>query len=347
MRLNMDKRMKMRSGQRSILAAWICLASLMLSCSALAEAVSRKLNTTDPMPKLSLVDSQGQAFEYNSADGTVLLVAFFSPEKTQSLKAIEDIEAVLTSLQPLPGKLTLLAVSDDPNAIYQSKLRNSEELTVRFIIDSDFKLWGQFGVIASPTVFLAGTDGRIELIRPGYGYDFAPVIKSHLQTVMGMTPKTETNHAQVKTVMNDSVQEKANRHLKMAQLLESRGSYDAARIQLETAVKIDPNSLECALELGRLYCMTADPHKAIDAVKGLQASDRAQQAARAFVLGKAYSLLNEFSQAEVHLLAAVELDPEHSQAFYELGKLYHLQKQSDKALESYRKALDLVFRSRK
>lgn len=344
----MDKRIIMRSGQRSILSAWICLASLMLSCSALAEAVSRKLNTADPMPKLSLVDSRGEAFEYKPADPVVLLVAFFSPGKTQSLKAIEDIEAVLTSLQPLPGKLTFLAVSDDPNGISQSKLRNSEKLTVRFIIDADFTLWGQFGVIASPTVFLVGTDGRIELIRPGYGYDFAPVLKSHLQTVMGMTPKTETNHAgQVKTVINDSVQEKANRHLKMAQLLENRGSYDAARMQLEKALQIDPNSLECTLELGRLYCMTAEPQKAIDAVKDLQASDRAQQAARAFLLGKAYSLLNEFAQAEVHLLAAVELDPEHSEAFYELGKLYQLQKQSDKALESYRHALDLVFHSRK
>jgi tetratricopeptide (TPR) repeat protein len=309
---------------------------------------SRKLTVFDPMPEISVVDTEGRQVRYAPSENTALFVVFFSPEKTQSIRAMADIEDVLGSLHEMPHKLSFLAISDDPNSVNTLKFKNTDQLTTSFIKDSNFKLWGKFGVIASPTVFLAGTDGKIQFIKAGYGYDFAPAIKSKLQAIMGLIPEDDVNNIRrVKTVTNDSVAEKANRHLKMAKMLENRDNYDGALAQLETAIQIDPNSIECSLELGRLYCVVSDPNKAINVVGNLQLTDKKHQVVRAFVLGKAYGQLKDYSRAEKYLLETVTLNPKDSQAFYELGKIYQLQHLTEKAIDCYRESLDLIYREKK
>ena len=219
-----------------------------------------------------------------------------------------------------------------------------DNLSVHVINDSDFKLWGKFGVIATPTVFLVKEDGKIELIKAGYGYDFAPIIKSKLRVILGIAPENEISDiSQVKTVTNDSIREKANRHLKMAQMLEEKGNDSAALTQLETATQIDPNCIECSLELGRLYCKMAKPNKAIETVEKLSPDGKSHKAFQCFVLGKSYSQLGDFPTAEKYLLTTVEIDLKNSEAYYELGKIYQAQGQTDKAINSYKKALDLVY----
>jgi len=314
------------------------------ACHWRAEAASRNLNPSDPMPAFSTVDVNGVDLQCAPTDNTAFLIVFFSPEKRQSLKAITDIEEVLGDFGPMPHRLSFLAVSDDPNAVDVVKIKSIENLTVHVINDNDFKLWGKFGVIASPTVFLVGTDGRIDLIRAGYSYDFAPAIKRGIQVAMGLISETDTVKSEpVKTVTNSSSEAKAHRHVRMAQLLEERGDYEGALSQLEKAVQIDPNAIECLLELGRLYCVMEAPDKAINAVKDLRPSQKKFQVLHAFILGIAYGMQNDFSNAEKYLLIVVELDPKHSRAFYELGKIYQSQGQEKKAAEMYRKSLDIIY----
>lgn len=81
----------------------------------------------------------------------------------------------------------------------------------------------------------------------------------------------------------------------------------------------------------------------MDMVQGLSITDRGQQSIQAYILGKACRQLKEYEQALKYLLKAVELDPKNSRAYYELGTIYSLQDQKDKALEAYRKALNLIY----
>jgi len=328
-------------------SVFVCLSGLLISCGCFAEAASRTLNISDIVPEFSVVDSEGVEFKYSPTDQAVLLAVFFSPEKSQSKKAMEDIEGILGSFHKLPHKLSFLMISDDPNAVHTTQVPHCEQLEMHFVVDSDFKLWGKFGVIASPTVFLAGVDGKIELVKAGYGYDFVPMVESKLKVVMGLISEKDSRDAtQVKTVTNDSLAEKANRHLKMARMLEKKGSYGVALTQLETATQMDPNSIECKLELGRLYCMVSDPNKAISSVLGIETVDEKSKAVRFFVLGKAYGQLGDYSKAAEHLQKAVDIDPKNSRAFYELGRIYQRNGQKDKAIEVYRKSLDLIYPER-
>ena len=126
-------------------------------------------------------------------------------------------------------------------------------------------------------------------------------------------------------------------------MLEQKGRYDAALAQLKMAVQADPNLVESSIELGRLYCVVADPNEAISTVKGIHPTQKNDLSQRSFVLGVAYGQLKDYPTAEKYLLEAVAFDPKNGQAFFELGKIYQLQENTEKAVVFYRKSLDLVY----
>ena len=211
-------------------------------------------------------------------------------------------------------------------------------------VDAQYKLWGRFGVIASPTVFVADTHGKIALIKAGHGYDFAPMVQSKLRAVLGLETETLAADAgQVKTLDNNDPASKAAQHLQMAKMLEQKHKYDSALEQLGIAQKLDPNSVEIILEIGRLYCRASKPEKAIETVKPLAPASNEFIALRAFVLGKSYRMTKDWAQAEKNLLEALKYKPKDSETLYELGRVYHLQNQNEKALDLYSKSLELIY----
>ena len=109
------------------------------------------------------------------------------------------------------------------------------------------------------------------------------------------------------------------------------------------AQKLDPNSVEIILEIGRLYCRASKPEKAIETVKPLVLAGNKPLAMRAFVLGKSYRMTKDWAQAEKNLLEALKYNPKDSETLYELGRVYHLQNQNEKALELYSKSLELIY----
>jgi tetratricopeptide (TPR) repeat protein len=61
------------------------------------------------------------------------------------------------------------------------------------------------------------------------------------------------------------------------------------------------------------------------------------------ILGWANRRLGKLEAAEELLLEAVRLNPKSSRALFELGKVYQFQRQSEKAMQSYYKALAHIF----
>jgi len=322
------------------------LAVVLAASAAVAQA--RKLNVADPMPQITATDSSGTEFKYPRDANEVLLVAFLSPAKSQSVKALADLEQMVEAIDQSPNGLSVLYVlEDDPNSAAAIKIQEqgpNARIQKRLVVDQGYQLWGTFGVIASPTVFLAGTDQKIRYIKAGYGYDFAPAIKSKLQVALGLTRQdTFTESGGIKTVNNDTISGKVSRHLQMAKMLQQQQKYDSALKQLELAARIDPNSTDTLLELGRLYCLVSEPQKAIDTITPIETSQKEQQAIRTFLLGKGHYLLKEYEMAEKCLLESLELDPLSSEAYYLLGRVYHVQNQTEKAVQAYYESLRLLY----
>ena len=55
--------------------------------------------------------------------------------------------------------------------------------------DPNFAFWGKLGVIASPTAVVVGSDGRIQWVRAGYGYDFIAGFHAQLRKALGLSDR--------------------------------------------------------------------------------------------------------------------------------------------------------------
>ncbi|MDO8302124.1 MAG: hypothetical protein Q7T18_02680, partial [Sedimentisphaerales bacterium] len=181
-------------------------------------------------------------------------------------------------------------------------------------------------------------------IKAGYGYDFAPVVRSHLSSALeikGAEPPQEV--IVVQTLEKDSPQAKAQRHLKLADILETRGQIESALAEARKAKELDPNSVDASLCIGRLCCMNGDGKAALDAVGKIKVQTSQQEVQMNLILGWAHRQIGDFDSALKFLLNAANLDPASSRTFYELGKVYQDKHDINKAQEAYRKALEIVF----
>ena len=131
---------------------------------------------------------------------------------------------IVSNLGKASDRLMYVAVSDDPNL--ESALQDPGGVSRmrHLVVDAQYKLWGRFGVIASPTVFVADAQGKIALIKAGYGYDFAPWFNPNCGPFGFGGGNLTADAGQVKTLDNNEPASKAAQHLQMAKMLEQKQS---------------------------------------------------------------------------------------------------------------------------
>jgi tetratricopeptide (TPR) repeat protein len=213
----------------------------------------------------------------------------------------------------------------------------------RILLDTEYKLWGRFGVIVTPTLVITDKTDLLKWAKSGYSYNFAPAARLHIEQAMGLTDTTEQDALQVRTLTNATEQSKVKRHLQMAKTLEAKGRLESAILQALEAQKLDPNSIDVKLQLAQLYCKTGKGAEAIKTVEKAEPQKRAQKAQVKLILGWSNRLLGKLGTAQKLLLEAVLLDPKSARSLFELGKVYLATGEKDKAIEAYQKALALVF----
>ena len=322
------------------------LAVQVLLASTLSEAALRKVNVADTMPEFSLQGVDGSApFAYKHSGGKVLVLAFLPAVQDRLERAVADVEALAKSF---PEQIKLIdfacVISGPVEKDLLKSIKPGSELGFPILLDGEYHLWGTLGVIAAPTFLIVGKDDKILWIKAGYGYDFVPVARVHVNQALGIAQETALEDAQhVKALTNDTVSDRLQRHLQMAKVLEQKGRFESAAAEIQKAAELDPNSIEPGLELGELYCRAGRAKTALELAEKLKATGRTDKARVLLISGWARRQLNELEPAEKLLLEAVTLDPKSIRALFELGKVYQARGQLDKAVESYRKALAIVF----
>ena len=207
-------------------------------------------------------------------------------------------------------------------------------------MDSEYKLWGKLGIIATPTVVISDTNDKVICVKAGYGYDFVPMVRAYVNQALGLAQKTTPEDAsRVKTVSNSTIAARIKRHLQMAKMLEQKDRLEPAIAEIQKARELDPNSPEAALELGELFCRAGRSKSALDITESLRVTSRLDKARLLLISGWAKRQMGELDTAEKNLLEATTLDPKSARALFELGKIYQAKQQNDKAMETYNKAL--------
>jgi tetratricopeptide (TPR) repeat protein len=308
-------------------------------------AALRKVKVGERIPEFSLPDTKGGTFTYKGNQDKVLFLSFLPTSQRRIERAIVDIEKVVESLNENIEQLEVVCAISGPAAKDFSPPRKADsKLTFPILLDSNFQLWGRLGVIAAPTVVIVGKDSKIAWIKSGYGYDFVPVARAHLMQALGIAQENTVEDAQkVKTVTNDTVTARIQRHLQMAKILEEKGRVESAIAEYQKAAKLDPNSNTAILELGELLCRTNRNKEALSLTEKLITSKNSDKARLLLISGWARRQMGKLETAEELLLESIKLNPASIRALFELGKIHQAKGQTEKAMKSYYRALTLHF----
>lgn len=333
-----------RNGSLLTVFSLIFLVQALVLTSA-ARGDLRKAKIGDTMPEFSLPDSNGATFTYKHGSNKVLVLAFLPTIQSRLERAVADVDAVAETFAEQAEQLNFAGVVSGPaEKDVLKSLKPGSRPTFPILLDSDYQLWGTLGVIAAPTVLIVGKDDKILWIKGGYGYDFVPVARAYVNQALGIAQQTTPEDAQhVKAVTNDTIEARLQRHLQMAKILEQKGRLESAAAEIQKAAQLDPNSLEPPLELGELFCRAGRSKAALELAEKLTAASRPDKARVLLITGWAKRQMGDLELAQKLLLEATTLDPKSVRAFFELGKVYQARGLTDKALESYHKALKLVF----
>jgi tetratricopeptide (TPR) repeat protein len=275
------------------------------------------------------------------------MLAFLSSQQKRSQKAIEDILSVLSDIPA--DKLTSLQVAIVVKNVNKREfivsIQKDAPVVVRIIGDEQYKIWGKFGVIATPTVFISDSLGKVLCVKPGHAYDFAPVVKFRLFQALDIPFDVSSDDASnVRTVANSTMSAKAKRHLQMAELLSRKGRVSSALEQAQMAYEIDPNSAEVAMELGNLLCQAGRAREAINLVSSLSGRSNRDKARVNLIMGWAKRQLDQLEDAEKFLQEGIKQDPTSPRLRFELGRIYQQRNDSEKAMHAYFRALQLIYR---
>lgn len=325
-------------------AVLILAAGQLLLCAA-AEAGQRRLGIGAKMPEFSAADTAERVFNYKHGGGKVLMVVFLSGRQKHSEWAAAEIERIVGKLDEHVKRLDVVVAVDDPNTgvKFQSK---DKELVQNFhiLLDTEYKLWGKFGIIATPTVIISDTNDTVLWVQAGHGYDFAPVIQARLNQALGIPQEIDPNDAgRVKIIANTAVSARMKRHLQMAKILEQKGRLKSAIGEINKAAELEPNSVEVTLELGELLCRANQSKAALDVIEKVKTIKRVDKARALLISGWAKRQMGRLDEAEKLLLKATTLNPKFSRGLFELGKVYQAQGKVDKAMKVYYRALVQIF----
>jgi tetratricopeptide (TPR) repeat protein len=288
----------------------------------------------DKIPEFSSVDIAGNVYNYKNAGKKAMMITFLSAGQKNSIRAASDIKEVIEDLGKDAELLEVVIVVEDPDSVYLQ----SEEIKLvknfKIFIDSEFHLWGKFGIIATPTVIISDANDIITRVRAGHGYDFIPDMRNHLNQALGLAKVSkQEKEIQVRTVTNDTVSAKVKRHLQMAKMLLEKGEYKPAKVEILKAREMDPNSIEIKLQLTELLCRTNQSQAALSEIEKIETTSGREKARILLLSGWANRQMGK-------------LDPKSIRTLFELGRVYQAGGQTEKAMKLYYEALAIILGER-
>lgn len=332
---------------RKIIFAVVIILTLSTLIYGVISSSPRRITQGMTIPEFSAVDTASKPFTYKRSRGPVLMLTFLSSQQKSSQEAIVDIFNVLSIIPT--DKLRYLQVAfvmqnvDDREFI--ASIQKDAPIEVQIISDEQYKMWGKFGIIAMPTVLICDSLGKVLCVKPGHAYDFAPVVKSSLFQALEIPYDISPDDAStVRTVVNSTISAKAKRHLQIAKLMSRKGRISSAIEQAQMAYEIDPNSFEVAVELGYLLCQTGQAHEAVNLVRSLSGQSNRDKARINLIMGWAKSQLNQLEEAEKFLQEGIKQDPTSPRLHFELGRIFQKRYDSERAMQAYFRALQLIYR---
>jgi tetratricopeptide (TPR) repeat protein len=307
-------------------------------------ATQRGLKSGDKMPEFSAVDIKNNNYYYKHDMGKSLLVMFISTGQQGSTQAASDLNKIVSEIGNNSKGLEITIVVEDSNNTFKQSEEYSLLKNYNIILDSEYKLWGKFGIIATPTVIISDANDTVIWVKAGHNYDFIPIVRAHISQILGLSHEKAEDEVSVKTAVNDTIPARVERLLQLAEILSGKDKIEAAIEEVSKAKELDPNSIEVNLKLAELLCRAKKNQEALDIIAVVQTADIAEKAKVLTLSGWANRQMGRLDIARNFLLDALNIDPQSIRALFELGNVYQAQGQTEKAMKSYHEALAIILK---
>ncbi len=307
------------------------------------------------------------------ADGSeVVVVVFWATWSARSLELLGDLKAMVT--EHADRRFQVIAVNVEGQRISAATRKKIEaalaELNLPFpsLLDPELALFDSYGVVAVPSTAILDSNHILRSGPSGYSYVVRDAIVDSISVLLGLKAVTASQTMS----LGYQPQKRALRYFNLAVKLANQGQLKRALSNAERAVAADtlfgsPHSLIGQIRLDRSEAEAAaaafsraaalDPTSVAtlagwgQALMQLNRLDEARGTLeKALALDPTYlpTLLNlarcrlrqgDGARAEMHLLAALELNPRDPEVLFSLGAHYRNGGRDAEALAAYRTAL--------
>ena len=307
-------------------------------------AAFRNLEKGKPTPDFTIKDMEGMDHTLAAEKGKVVVLSFVKVDQDRSVKtlnALQEVSEVFKNEGVAVWGIT--SQTEDKEAI--ESLINNLDLSYPVLLDEGQKLYGEFGLFTFPSTMIVDQEGNYIHEYTFYSNDFKDTIVNDVKVALGLMSEDDSNKAAAKTeIIQLTPEEKeAERNLQMGKVLLKRGFGTKALPKLEKALELNPDLIEARLLSGEIYLKDEQYDKAREQFEKVFDTDPASNEARVGI-ASVYIEEGNLDEAEAQLQKAITLNPDPSLALYRLGQVYEKKGDVQKAMETYRGALERLLK---
>jgi len=307
-------------------------------------AAFRNLEKGKPAPDFTIKDMEGMDHTLAAEKGHVVVLSFVKVDQDRSVKtlnALGEVNGIFKDQGVTVWGIT--SQTEDQGAI--QALMDKLDLKYPILLDEGQKLYGQFGLFTFPSTMVVDQEGNYVYEYASYSSDFQSNIVNEIKVLLGLMSEEDSASAAQKTeiVIQSPEEKEAERNLQMGKVLLKRGFGTKALPKFEKALELNPALIEARLLSGEIYLEDEQYDKAREQFEKVFDTDPGSNEAR---IGIASVFIEEgkLDEAEAQLQKAISLNPDPSLALYRLGQVYEKKGDVQKAMETYRSALERLLK---
>jgi len=304
----------------------------------------RNLEKGQPAPDFTVKDMEDMDRTLASEKGKVLILSFVKVDQDRSVKTLNALEEVNGIFKDDGVTVWGITSQTDDKAAIQG-LIDKLDLHYPILLDEGQKLYGEFGLFTFPSTMVVDQKGDYVHEYTSYSNDFQDTIVNDIKVLLGIISAEDSSKAAQKTeIVEQSQEEKdAERNLQMAKVLLKRGFGTKALPKLEQALELNPTLIEARLLSGEVYLKDEQYDKAKEQFEKVFETDSNSNEARVGI-ASVYIAEGNLDEAEAQLQKAITLNPDPTLALYRLGQVYEKKGDVQKAMETYRNALERLLK---
>ena len=303
-------------------------------------AAFRNLEKGKPAPDFTLKDMEDMDRTLAAEKGKVVILSFVKAGQDRSVKTLNALEEV-SGIFRNEGVTVWGITSQTGDRAAIQELIDKLDLNYPILLDEGQKLYGELGLFILPSTMVVDKEGNYVHEYTSYSTDFQDTIVNDIKVLLGIMSEEDVMKASAKKeIVQQSPEEKeAERNLQMAKVLLKRGFGTKALPKLEKALELNPSLVEARLISGEIYLKDEQYDKAREQFEKVFETDPNSNQAKVGI-ASVYIEEGKLDEAEAQLQKAIILNPDPTLALYRLGQVYEKKADVQKAMETYRSALE-------